>query len=140
MMNMSNFGMVTGRLVKDPVTYTNADGSRKTKITIATQNNYRNSQTGEKEAQFLPLEYFTPVDRDDLQVFNYMYKGDKVTIQYTLKNVQYTDSDNRKVYNIVLQIENIRLDETKSSTHANTPAANTGGKKQTRQRSNSRSK
>ena len=131
MMNLSNFGVVTGRLVKDPAVYTNSDGSRKTKITIATQNNYRNSQTGEKEAQFLPLEYFTPADRDDLQVFNYMYKGDKVTIQYTLKNVQYT---------IVLQIENIRLDETKSSTHANTPAANTGGKKATKQRSNSRSK
>lgn len=87
MMNLSNYGIVTGRLVKDPAVYTNADGSRKTKITIATQNNYRNSQTGEKEAQFLPLEYFTPADRDDLQVFNYMYKGDKVTIQYTLKNV-----------------------------------------------------
>ena len=103
------------------------------------KDNNRNSQTGEKEAQFLPLEYFTPADRDDLQVFNYMYKGDKVTIQYTLKNVQYTDTENRKVYSLVLQIENIRLDETKSSTHANT-AANTGGKKQTRQRSNSRSK
>lgn len=51
----------------------------------------------------------------------------------------YTDTENRKVYSLVLQIENIRLDETKSSTHANT-AANTGGKKQTRQRSNSRSK
>lgn len=139
MMNLSNYGIVTGRLVKDPAVYTNADGSRKTKITITTQNNYRNSQTGEKEAQFLPLEYFTPADRDDLQVFNYMYKGDKVTIQYTLKNVQYTDTENRKVYSLVLQIENIRLDETKSSTHANT-AANTGGKKQTRQRSNSRSK
>ena len=139
MMNLSNYGIVTGRLVKDPAVYTNADGSRKTKITIATQNNYRNSQTGEKEAQFLPLEYFTPADRDDLQVFNYMYKGDKVTIQYTLKNVQYTDTENRKVYSLVLQIENIRLDETKSSIHANT-AANTGGKKQTRQRSNSRSK
>ena len=74
MMNLSNYGIVTGRLVKDPAVYTNADGSRKTKITIATQNNYRNSQTGEKEAQFLPLEYFTPADRDDLQVFNYMYK------------------------------------------------------------------
>lgn len=140
MMNLSNFGVVTGRLVKDPVTYTNSDGSRKTKITIATQNNYRNRETGEKEAQFLPLEYFTPSDHEDLSVFGYMYKGDKVTIQYTLKNVQYTDSDNRKVYSLVLQIENIRLDETKSSTHANTPAANTGGKKQTRQRSNSRSK
>lgn len=102
MMNLSNYGIVTGRLVKDPAVYTNADGSRKTKITIATQNNYRNSQTGEKEAQFLPLEYFTPADRDDLQVFNYMYKGDKVTIQYTLKNVQYTDTENRKVYSLVL--------------------------------------
>lgn len=139
MMNLSNYGIVTGRLVKDPLTYTNSDGSRKTKITIATQNNYRNRETGEKEAQFLPLEYFTPADHEDLSVFGYMYKGDKVTIQYTLKNVQYIDADNRKVYNIVLQIENIRLDETKSSTHANT-AANTGGKKQNRQRSNSRSK
>ena len=64
MMNLSNYGIVTGRLVKDPAVYTNADGSRKTKITIATQNNYRNSQTGEKEAQFLPLESFTPADRD----------------------------------------------------------------------------
>ena len=140
MMNLSNYGIVTGRLVKDPVTYTNADGSRKTKITIATQNNYRNRETGEKEAQFLPLEYFTPSDHEDLSVFNYMYKGDKVTIQYTLKNVQYTDTENRKVYSLVLQIENIRLDETKSSTHANTPAATSGGKKATRQRSNSRSK
>lgn len=115
MMNMNNYGIATGRLTRDPAIYQNADGSHKVKITIAAQNNYRNKTTGERAAQFLPLECYVPAD-GTMNVYDYMHKGDKVTIQYTVKNTQYINAENENIYGVVLCIENIRLDETKSNT------------------------
>lgn len=126
MMNMNNYGIATGRLTRDPAIYQNADGSHKVKMTIAAQNNYRNKQTGERAAQFLPLECYVPVDAS-MSVYDYMHKGDKITVQYTVRNTQYTNAENENIYGVILCIENIRLDETKSNTDTrrNTTGART---------------
>ena len=126
MMNMNNYGITTGRLTRDPAIYANSDGSHKVKMTIAAQNNYRNKTTGERAAQFLPLECYVPAD-GTMNVFDYMHKGDKVTIQYTVKNTQYKDNQDKDIYGVILCIENIRLDETKSNTDTrrNTTGART---------------
>ena len=120
MMNLSNYGMLTGRLAKDPLVFDNKDGSRKIKLTLAVQNNYRNSKTGEYEAQFIPVEAFIPSGKTGLGAFDYMHKGDKITVQYAVKATHYIDVNSNELYAVVLQIENIRLDETRTNTETKT--------------------
>lgn len=119
MMNLNNYGVLTGRLAKDILVFDNKDGSRKVKLTLAVQNNYRNAE-GIHEAQFIPAEAFIPADKQNLGAYDYMHKGDKITVQYAVKATHYTDVSSNEIYAVVLQIENVRLDETRTNTETKT--------------------
>ena len=117
MLNLNNYGIVTGRLTTDPFIYQNNDGSRKIRITLAVSDNYKNTN-GKRSTQFLPLEAFIPVDRK-LGVFDMVHAGDKISAAYTVKNNNYTDKNtNKMVYGLVLQIERISFEESKTTTTA----------------------
>ena len=117
MLNLNNYGIVTGRLTTDPFIYQNSDGSRKIRITLAVSDNYKNTN-GKRSTQFLPLEAFIPVDRK-LGVFDMVHAGDKFSAAYTVKNNNYTDKNtNKMIYGLVLQIERISFEESKTTTTA----------------------
>lgn len=117
MLNLNNYGIVTGRLTTDPFIYQNNDGSRKIRITLAVSDNYKNPD-GKRSTQFLPLEAFIPVDRK-LGVFDMVHAGDKISAAYTVKNNNYTDKNtNKMIYGLVLQIERISFEESKTTTTA----------------------
>ena len=40
MKNIRNYGIVTGRLTRDPAVYNNNDGSRKIRFTVAAQDHF----------------------------------------------------------------------------------------------------
>lgn len=125
MLNLNNYGIVTGRLTTDPFIYQNNDGSRKIRITLAVSNNYKNPD-GKRSTQFLPLEAFIPVDRK-LGVFDMVHAGDKISAAYTVKNNNYTDKNtNKMIYGLVLQIERISFEESKTTTTARQAAKATG--------------
>lgn len=125
MLNLNNYGIVTGRLTTDPFIYQNNDGSRKIRITLAVNDNYKNTD-GKRSTQFLPLEAFIPVDRK-LGVFDMIHAGDKISAAYTVKNNNYTDKNtNKMVYGLVLQIERISFEESKTTTTARQAAKATG--------------
>ena len=125
MLNLNNYGIVTGRLTTDPFIYQNSDGSRKIRITLAVSDNYKNTN-GKRSTQFLPLEAFIPVDRK-LGVFDMVHAGDKISAAYTVKNNNYTDKNtNKMVYGLVLQIERISFEESKTTTTARQAAKATG--------------
>ena len=52
MKNIRNYGVATGRLTRDVTVFTNKDGSRKIKFTVAAQNHFTNGQ-GEYDSQAL---------------------------------------------------------------------------------------
>ena len=117
MLNLNNYGIVTGRLTTDPFIYQNNDRSRKIRITLAVSDNYKNTD-GKRSTQFLPLEAFIPVDRK-LGVFDMIHAGDKISAAYTVKNNNYTDKNtNKMIYGLVLQIERISFEESKTTTTA----------------------
>lgn len=117
MLNLNNYGIVTGRLTTDPFIYQNSDGSRKIRITLAVSDNYKTTN-GKRSTQFLPLEAFIPVDRK-LGVFDMVHAGDKISAAYTVKNNNYTDKNtNKMIYGLVLQIERISFEESKTTTTA----------------------
>ena len=111
MFNLNNYSVATGRLTADPFVYQNTDGSQKVRITLATNDNYKNAD-GKRSTQFLPFEAFIPADRNP-GVYTMIHSGDKISIAYTVKNNNYRDKNtNEMIYGIVLQIEKISLEES----------------------------
>lgn len=137
MLNLNNYGIVTGRLTTDPFIYQNNDGSRKIRITLAVSDNYKNPD-GKRSTQFLPLEAFIPVDRK-LGVFDMVHAGDKIFAAYTVKNNNYTDKNtNKMIYGLVLQIERISFEESKTTTTARQAAKATGKNSSSKRKSTSK--
>lgn len=137
MLNLNNYGIVTGRLTTDPFIYQNNDGSRKIRITLAVSDNYKNPD-GKRSTQFLPLEAFIPVDRK-LGVFDMVHAGDKISAAYTVKNNNYTDKNtNKMIYGLVLQIERISFEESKTTTTARQAAKASGTKSTSRRKTSTK--
>lgn len=116
-MNIQNYGITTGRISKDIVAFSNADGSRKMMVNIAAPNDYK-GKDGKTSSEFIALEGFVPSDKPD-GVYALMHKGDLVSIQYTVKSNNYTDKKTGEpVFGQTLRIEKVALLESKSVTDA----------------------
>ena len=137
MFNLNNYGVATGRLTADPFVYQNTDGSQKVRITLATNDNYKNAD-GKRSTQFLPFEAFIPAERN-LGVFDMIHTGDKISVAYTVKNNNYRDkTTNEMIYGIVLQIEKISLEESKATTAARQAAKASGTKSTSRRKTSTK--
>lgn len=116
-MNMRNFGIVEGRLTKDPVVFTNKDGSRKIMLTVAAMDNFK-GKDGKKGSQFVQLEAFVSAKQTGNGVYGYMHKGDLIGLEYTVRTNNYTAADGTPVYSQVLLVQGADLKESKTATDA----------------------
>lgn len=112
-MNIKNFGIINGRLTKEPVIFTNSDGSKKVMLTVAAQDNFKNA-AGERGTQFVNLEAFVSNKSTGLGVYEYMHKGDMVGLSYTVKSNSY-EKNGETIYTQVLQVTDVDLMESKAS-------------------------
>lgn len=113
-MNMNNFAVLRGRLVADAAVFANKDGSSKVKFTIAAENNYKNKD-GKREAQMIAVEAFT---KDYAKSpFAKIHKGDKVSLECSLRNNNY-EKDGQMVYSTIVFVEGIQFEESKAVTEA----------------------
>lgn len=117
MKNIRNYGMVTGRLVRDFKVCNNRDGSRKILFTVATANNYK-SKDGHYHSQFISLEAFVPGNQKDNGVFAYINGGDLITCSYSVQTNTYTNKDGNTVYGQVLMVNDVALLESKATKEA----------------------
>lgn len=117
MKNMRNFGIVTGRLTKDPTFYENRDGSRKVRFTVAAQDQFTDRE-GNRNSQFIPLEAFIPASQQGNGAYAYMNQGDLVSCSYTVQNNNYRDRNGETVYGLALLVDSITLLESKASKEA----------------------
>ena len=131
-MNIRNYGIATGRLTRDPQVFENKDDSRKVLFTIAAQDNFRDRKD-QRNSQFLPMDAFISKDsftKNGLGVYALMHKGDKVTVQYTVKTPSF-EQNGETIYKVALVPENIDLLESKATTDArqaqNAAEAGNGG-------------
>lgn len=120
-MNIRNHGVVVGRLTKDPVVFTNGDGSRKIMVTVAAQDNYKNANN-ERGTQFVALEAFVSNKSNTLGAFDYMHKGDLVGFEYSVRSNNYTDKAGKAHYGQVLFIQSTDLMESRKSQAARATA------------------
>lgn len=115
-MNMNNFGVLRGRLVANPVTFGNADGSTKVKFSLACENNYKSKTTGKKEAQIIPVEAYVKSEYDK-SPFARIGEGDKISAEISLRQNNYTDKTTGKmVYSTVVFVEQITFEESVAVT------------------------
>lgn len=127
MLNMRNYGVVEGRLVREPAVFQNGDGSKKIKFTVAAQDNYKSTTPDgkkEKGSQFINLEAFVPAGRDKT-VYDLMHKGDMIGAQFSVRTNNY-EKNGEIVYDQVLFVESVDLKETKSAVEARRAAQPTG--------------
>ena len=113
-MNMSNFGLATGRLTQDVKTFPVNENYVKMKFTLAVDDNFRRAN-GEKATQFLPFERLMKKDEHPFP-FDRMFSGDKVSVNYSVRNNDYTDKAGVKHYDLVLIADQVTLCESKAVT------------------------
>ena len=111
-MNSNNFGLARGRLTRNPAVFTNKDGSRKVKFTLALHDNYI-GKDGKRGCQFITFEDFLRADKPDNGVFDYIHEGDLVSVRYTMKTNTYKDKNNATVYSQVLAAQEVQIEETR---------------------------
>lgn len=108
-MNARNFGIYTGRLSKAPTVFTNADGSKKIVVNVASRDNFK---TGGKYAtQFMDFHAFVPAGTKN-SVYDRLTKGTPVTVTYSLRNNRFTGADGNEIYGVEMRIENLDLGDT----------------------------
>lgn len=133
-MNHNNFGYVSGNLTRDPMFYTNNDGSQKILFTVAAQNTYK-SRDGERKAQFIQLQkYIAP--GDSLGPFAYLSSGKHVQIDYEVRSFVTIDQEGNEIYKQALEVQSITLgaDSKKQQTQTTqAPTNNTSNNTQTPQ-------
>ncbi len=118
-MNMNNFAVIRGRLVSDPAVFGNKDGSSKVKFTLASENNYKNKD-GKRDSQMIPVEAYA---KDyAASPFSKIHKGDKVSVEASLRNNNYKDANGNMVYSTIIFVEGIQFEESKSVTEARAAA------------------
>lgn len=114
-MNMNNFAVLRGRLVADTTVFANKDGSSKVKFTVAVEDNYK-GKDGKRGSQMIAVEAYT---KDYTKSpFSMIHKGDKVSLECSLRNNNYVDKDGKQVYSTIVFVENIQFEESKSVTEA----------------------
>lgn len=121
---MKNLVVLTGRLTKDVTVFDNKDGSKTVMVNIAIPNSFKNSK-GERESQFIQAQGFVKKDAKGLGPYEYMHKGDLVSINAEMKSSQFVDAKTKKtVYAQYVFINSVDLlytsNKTKTDTVANT--------------------
>ena len=122
MMNVRNFGVVEGRLTREPAVFTNKDGSKKIKLTLAVQDNFKSKDADGKpvkNSQFVQLDAYLPAARaKGNTVYDLINKGDMIGVQYSVRSNVYVTEGGETVYGQVLQVESVDLKETKATVAA----------------------
>lgn len=124
-MNQRNFGIVEGRLTREPKVFTNSDGSKKVVLTLAARRNYKNND-GKIDSDFVALEAFVSPNTKGNGVYDYMHKGDLVGAEYTVRTGSYTDKNGEEQYTQVLFVQSVDLKESKNTTQARQNASQQG--------------
>lgn len=117
-MNTNNFTFLTGRLVDNAKVFKNTNGSATVTFRLAVKNNYLNADRT-VGSQFIPVKRILSakeISAGKLEngVLSRIHKGDKITVQGTLRNNNYTDKNGVQHYEIELHAETITFEESKA--------------------------
>jgi single-stranded DNA-binding protein len=124
MLNHSNFGIMAGRLTQDVTVFNNKDGSRKVFVKLAVPRNYK-AKDGTIPTDFIQAEGFIQAGQKGNGPFDYMHKGDKVSLEVEMRSSEY-EKNGEKVYAQAPFIRSVQLLESKKTTDARMAARAAG--------------
>jgi single-strand DNA-binding protein len=106
---MLNRSILIGRLTRDPeLRYTPA-GVAVTQFTLAVDRPFSNSQTKEKEADFIPVVTWRQLAET---CANYLRKGRLTAVEGRIQVRSYDNNDGKKVYVTEVIADNVRFLES----------------------------
>ena len=121
-MNIRNYGVVEGRLTRNPAIFSNSDGSKKVMLTLASRRNFKNS-TGKTDSDFVAVEAYISKDAKSNGVYDLIHQGDLVGVSYTVRTSSYTDkATGEEKYTQTLLVQDVDLKESKKVTDARAQA------------------
>ena len=120
---MINRAVLTGRLTKDPeLRYTNS-GTAVTRFNLAVDRQFRNKQTGEREADFISCVIW----RKSAENFvSFTHKGALIGIDGRITTSNYENQQGQRVYRTEVTVENFALLEPRSANTDNYQSGNQG--------------
>lgn len=118
---MLNRVVLTGRLTRDPELRYTQSGVAVLRFSIAVDRQFRNRQTGEREADFINCVIWR---RSAENFANFTRKGSLVGIDGRLSTSNYENQQGQRVYRTEVDVDNFALLEPRSSREGQ---ANTNG-------------
>lgn len=100
-----------GRLTKDPEIRQTQSGVPVTRFTVACDREFKNKETGKKEADFIECQAWRQTAEF---VCRYFSKGDAITVDGSLRNNNFTDNNGVKHFGYVVLADNVGFGGGKS--------------------------
>ena len=115
-MNICNYGVAIGRLVRQPKVYENKDGSHKIFYTLAVRRAFPGKK-GKRDADFVNLETFLPADSPlEQSIYSRLQVGTMLAARYTLSSSSYTDAVGERQYRVSLLTQSLDFMESRRET------------------------
>lgn len=118
---MLNRVVLTGRLTRDPELRYTQSGVAVLRFSIAVDRQFRNRQTGEREADFINCVIWR---RSAENFANFTHKGALVGIDGRLSTSNYENQQGQRVYRTEVDVDNFALLEPRSSRDAQPAGGN----------------
>ena len=115
-MNTRNYSIYSGNISKEVVKFENKDGSSKYLITVACQDDYV-GKDGKRGTQFIQVEGYCPAGASTAK-FDNLVVGERITVQCSTRNNNYTDKNGNPVYRYTFRIETLTFEDSKSKKEA----------------------
>ena len=116
---MLNKVTLQGRLVRDPEIRHTPSGTAVTQIRMAVDRDYKNKETRERKADFIPVVLW----RGDAEfVARHFRKGDPIIIEGRLASRDYTDRDGKNRTTMEVHAENAYFSEASGRRMQPAPA------------------
>lgn len=127
---MINRSVLVGRLTRDPDLKYTASGTAVAQFTLAVNRQFKNQETGEREADFVNCVIWRKAAEN---FANFTHKGSLVGIDGRIQTRNYENQQGQRVYVTEVVVENFSLLEPKSESNQN----NSGNYNNNRNQNNS---
>lgn len=93
--------IITGRLTRDPESKVTGSGIEHCGFTVATDRRFKNQQTNQREADFIPCRAWR---QQSAFICKYFHKGDMIAVEGSLQTRKYQDDagNNRIAYEVAV--------------------------------------
>lgn len=113
--NPNNNGTLIGRLAADPRAFLNQDGSKKVKVTLYVERDYK--KEGKTVSDQVSVEAFVSKEANGLGPYSYAHAGDLVAVSTHIEQQPYVAANGEKVFPPATVVaDGIRFLESRTTT------------------------